>query len=165
VAGILFLIGPVLTLQAFSGALLNAAGHPHVVFRFRLISTIVNVIGFLIAVQVGILAVAVAFVARGYLLVPLNLAWVSRYAGVPARAMLAQMRGVALATIVMAAAMAGVKLLAASAGAATLLVLEAAVGAVAFGGVMLLVERDLVREIVDLGRRAAFRRPARAIDP
>jgi PST family polysaccharide transporter len=162
VAGILFLIGPVLTLQAFSGALLNAAGHPSVVFRFRLITTVVNVIGFLIAVQVGILAVAAAFVARGYLLVPLNLAWVSRYAGVPARAVLVQMRGVALASAAMVLAVVGVKLAFGAASPATLLAIEVVAGALAFVAAMFVVERDVLRELLALGRRAAFRTPAGA---
>ncbi len=158
VAGILFLIGPVLTLQAFSGALLNAAGHPGVVFRFRLITTVVNVVGFLIAVQIGILAVAAAFVARGYLLIPLNLAWVSRYAGVPAGAMLAQLRGTALATAAMAVAVAAVKAVA-PASPAMLLAAEVLAGAMVFVLAMLLVERDLVREILGVGRRAVSRPP------
>ena len=51
VAATLYLIGPVLTLQVFSGALLNAAGHPDITFRFRLITTAVHVIGFFIAVS------------------------------------------------------------------------------------------------------------------
>jgi PST family polysaccharide transporter len=162
VAGILFLIGPVLTLQAFSGALLNAAGHPSVVFRFRLITTVVNVVGFLIAVQVGILAVAAAFVARGYLLVPLNLAWVSRYAGVPARAVLVQMRGVALASAAMVLAVVGVKLAFTAASPAVLLAIEVVAGALVFVGAMFVVERDVLRELLALGRRAAFRSPAGA---
>ena len=39
-----------LTLQVFSGALLNSAGHPDITFRFRLVTTAVHVIGFFIAV-------------------------------------------------------------------------------------------------------------------
>jgi PST family polysaccharide transporter len=101
VATVLFLIGPVLTVQAFSGALFNAVGHPEVTLRFRLVTTIVNVVGFLIAVLVfrDILAVAIAFVLRGYLLLPLNLVWMRKYAGIPIREHLFELRGVALATL------------------------------------------------------------------
>jgi len=74
VAAMLYLIGPVLTLQVFSGALLNSAGHPNIVFRFRLVTTAVHVVGFLIAVTVfkDIVAVAAAFVVGSYLLLPVE---------------------------------------------------------------------------------------------
>ena len=88
VAATLYLIGPVLTLQVFSGALLNAAGHPNVVFRFRLLTTAVHIIGFIIAVLVfkDIVAVAAAFVIGSYLLLPVNLYLQHRYAGVSSSA-------------------------------------------------------------------------------
>ena len=54
VAAILFLIGPVLTIQAFSDSMLNAAGHPEIVLRFRFITAVTSVIGFVLAVQFGI---------------------------------------------------------------------------------------------------------------
>ena len=110
VAALLFLIGPVLTLQAFSVSLFYAAGHPQIFFRFRLIAMIVRVAGFLVAVPFGILAVAGAFAVSGYLMLPLNLYWQRVYAGVRVGEYLAQLRGVALATAAMALAIVGVKL-------------------------------------------------------
>ena len=53
VAAILFLIGPVLTIQAFSDSMLNAAGHPEIVLGFRFITAVTSVIGFVLAVQFG----------------------------------------------------------------------------------------------------------------
>ena len=47
VAAVLFLIGPVLTIQLFTGALLNGVGHPEITFRIRLVTTLINVVGFL----------------------------------------------------------------------------------------------------------------------
>src|SRR4029078_4455867 len=106
---ILFLLGPVLIVQAFSNALLNAAGHPNVVFRFRLITTVTNVIGFVIAVGISIEAVAASFVTRGYLLMPLTLYWQAKYGHIPTGAYLRQLRGPAAATAVMAVAILAVK--------------------------------------------------------
>jgi PST family polysaccharide transporter len=157
VAAVLFLIGPVLTIQAFSGALFNAVGHPEVTLRFRLVTTVVNVIGFLIAVLVfrDILAVAVAFVVRGYLLLPLNLVWMRTYAGIPIREHLFELRGVALATAVMAAAVLAVKfVLMHSVHPAALLVAEIAAGLVVFAVALFVVERALVTEIVTVGAQA-----------
>ena len=75
VASTLFLVGPALTVQVASGALINAAGHPRATLQFRLATMVVHVIGFVIAVtMIGeIVAVAAAFVIGSYLLLPFNL--------------------------------------------------------------------------------------------
>lgn len=156
-AAVLFLIGPVLTIQAFSGALFNAVGHPGVTFRFRLVTTITNVVGFLIAVFVfrDILAVAAAFVLRGYLLLPLNLIWMRRYGGIPIRDHVLELKGVAAATLVMAGAVLLVKVaLLDQVSAALLLLAEVLVGAVVFAVSLLVFERALVAEIVGIAAQA-----------
>ena len=106
VAATLYLIGPVLTLQVFSGSLINAAGYPNITLRFRLITTVVHVTGFVIAVTVfkDIVAVAAAFVIGSYLLLPLNLYLQHKYAGIAIAEHLWQLRWIALATAIMAAA-------------------------------------------------------------
>jgi PST family polysaccharide transporter len=157
VAAVLFLIGPVLTIQAFSGALFNAVGHPEVTLRFRLVTTVTNVVGFLIAVLIfrDILAVAAAFVVRGYLLLPLNLVWMRRYGGIPIREHLLELKGVAAATAVMAVAVLLVKLaLLGQVGHAVLLLAEVLAGALVFVVALLLFERSLVAEIVGVAAQA-----------
>jgi PST family polysaccharide transporter len=157
VAAVLFLIGPVLTIQAFSGALFNAVGHPEVTLRYRLVTTITNVVGFLVAVLVfrDILAVAAAFVLRGYLLLPLNLVWMRQYGHINIREHLVELRGVAVATVVMAAAVLLVKVaLLGHVGDALLLIAEVLVGMVAFAAALLVVERSLVAEIVTIAGQA-----------
>lgn len=149
VATVLFLIGPVLSVQAFSNALLNATGHPEVAFRFRLISTATNVAGFVVAVAFGILAVAAAFVVRGYVLLPLNLYWMRVYAGVPVREYLLQLRGTAISTFVMAVAILLVKLaLGPQLGPGPLLAIELLTAALAFGMALWLFDRSLMREVL-----------------
>ena len=156
VAAILFLIGPVLTVQAFSAAMLNAAGHPSVVFRFRLVTAVVNVVGFAIAVPFGILAVAGAFVARGFLLLPLNLYWMRKYVGISAGEFLRQLSSVAIATGLMAAVVLGLKLLLASrTGPLGLLVVETAAGAVTVAAALWWLDRPLLREVVNVAAEAA----------
>jgi O-antigen/teichoic acid export membrane protein len=157
VAAILFLIGPVLALQTFSGSLLQAAGHPEVVFRFRLVTAVVNVIGFAIAVQFGIIAVAVAFVLRGYLLLPLNLLWVRRYSGIPIADYLRAVRGMFIAAAGMAGAVVLIKLLwpLDMAGQRVwLLAAEIAVGTLAFTLIIWLVDRRLLREVIGIVSQA-----------
>lgn len=153
VAAILFLIGPVLTVQLFSGAVLNAVGHPEITFRIRLITSIVNVTGFFIAVAVfrDIAAVAAAFVIRGYLVVPLIMYWLRRYVGIPVAAHFAQLRAPAIATALMAVAVLVVKFaLLGNVHNAVLLITEVAVGATVFGAAMAVLDRQLVVEMLTL---------------
>jgi O-antigen/teichoic acid export membrane protein len=153
VAAILFMIGPILAVQSFSGSLLNAAGHPGVVFRFRLVTAITNVAGFLIAVVLfrDVIAVAVAYVVRGYLLLPLNLYLVRKHAAIPIGPFLLQMRGTAISTLAMAAAVLAVKLgVGDQIGNMLLLAIEVLVGAAAFLVALVLVERQLVGELLEV---------------
>ena len=157
VAAVLFLIGPALTISAFSGALFNAVGHPEVTLRLRLVTTITNVVGFVIAVVVfrDIVAVAAAYVVRGYLLLPLNLYWMRQYGGIPIRDHIVELKGVAAATAVMAGAVLLVKIALLDHGsAALLLATEVLVGAVAFLLALLIFERSLVAELLMVAAQA-----------
>jgi O-antigen/teichoic acid export membrane protein len=155
VAAVLFLIGPVLSMQAFSGSLLTAAGYPSVVLRFRLLTTVTNIIGFVIAVQFGILWVAVAYSARGYLLLPLNLAWQRRYGGIPTREYLAQLRGTALATIVMTVVVLALKFgLKELIPNVALLFTEVAAGFVTVVVALRLLDRHLLSEMLLVARQS-----------
>jgi polysaccharide transporter, PST family len=152
-ASALFLIGPALTLQAFSGAVWNAVGQPGVTLRFRLISTITNVVGFVIAVLVfgNITAVAIAYTVRGYLLLPLNLYWMRVYAGVSIREHLLQLRSVAASTLVMAVVVLAVKLtLGGEIHNVVLLILEVGAGVAAFGVSLWVLDRTLLHDVVVL---------------
>ena len=161
VASTLFLIGPVLSVQAFSNSLLNAAGHPEVVLRFRLLTTVLNVIGFAIAVWFGIIAVAAAFVMRGYLLLPLNLRWMRAYAGVPMGPYLRQLVPAATVTVAMASAVLVIKVLAAGRLTdAGLLAAEIAAGAAAAAASLLLVQRPFLDELMGVARDVVSRRAA-----
>ena len=148
VSAVLFLGGPVLGIQAFAGSLLYAVGRPDVVFRFRVISTVANVVGFVAAVSFGILAVAAAFTIRGYVLLPLLLVWTRRYAGIGIGEYLRQVRGTALATAGMVVVLIAVKVLLGDwASPAALLIVEVAAGAAVFVGLLALLERSLLVEL------------------
>ena len=151
VAGVLFLIGPVLTVQLFSGAVLNAVGHPEVTLRIRLVTTIFNVAGFLVAVALfrDIVAVAAAYTFRGYVVTPLILYWLRKYAGIPIAAHLNALRSTVIATGVMALAVLAVKfVLAASVSNAVLLLAEVVTGVATFSLAILIIDRPLVAEFL-----------------
>jgi O-antigen/teichoic acid export membrane protein len=154
VAAILLVSGPVLSMRTFNLSLLTATGHPDVAFRFRLVTTVTSVIGFAIAVSFGIQAVAAAFVVAAYALMPLNLYWTRKYAGVAVRPYLGQLVRIVVATALMAVAVLGVKLLLGDARPLILVAAEVAVGAVAFLVVARLLEPNLLREAMAFGRQA-----------
>jgi PST family polysaccharide transporter len=163
VAAILLLIGPVVAVQALSFALLNAVGRPDISFRFRVLLTAVTVGAFVLAVPYGIEAMATAYVVPAYLLLPLNLRWVQRHASIDIGEYLANMRGVAAATVLMVASMLiGRYLLSDSAPAVVLLTLLA-VGGIVFLGSLWLLDRDVIRDVLRIVRQATplgRRRPA-----
>jgi O-antigen/teichoic acid export membrane protein len=163
VARVLLLIGPVVAVQALSIAMLNAVGRPDVGFRFRLVTTVLTVAGFVLAVQTGsIVAVAAAFVIPGYLLLPLNLYWMQRYAGIGIRAYLARLRGVAAATVVMALLTIGGRYLLGERAPAVVLLWSLGIAAVTFVGAMWFFDRGLIRDVIGFARQAVpgRRRPA-----
>ena len=70
---ILSTIGILHSLYYFNGSVIMAMGKPKLRLYLNCITSIVNIIGFFIAVRWGILAVASTYVIRGYLLSPLPL--------------------------------------------------------------------------------------------
>jgi PST family polysaccharide transporter len=73
VVQILALAGILESIYFYNANVMLAMGKPSWRLKLNILSAIVNVIGFLIAVQWGIAAVAAAYVIRGYLLSPLPL--------------------------------------------------------------------------------------------
>lgn len=154
VASILFISGPALSMRTFNMSLLNAAGHPEIAFRFRLVTTATNVAGFAIAVSFGIHAVAAAFVIGAYALMPLNLYWMGKYAAVPIGTYLSQLLRIAVAAMVMALAVVAVKLWLGITQPLTLVAAEIAVGALAYMVTARLLEPHLLHEAFDLWKQA-----------
>ena len=149
-AALLFLAGPVLAVQLLSGSLLNAVGRADVTLRIRLITTLVNIAGFLVAVLVfrDITAVAAAYTIRAYALLPLILYWLKRHGGIPWSAHLRELRTPLVATAVMAVAVIAVKLvLEQIVGLPVLLVAEVVVGTAVYAATVLLLDRALVAEV------------------
>jgi O-antigen/teichoic acid export membrane protein len=69
---LLALVGIPHAMTYFNKAVVNAAGRPDLSFRVAIVTGVVNVIGFALAVRWGILAVAASYVACGYLLTPVS---------------------------------------------------------------------------------------------
>ena len=159
VAAVLLCSGPVLTVQSFTAPLLYAVGHPGVFFRFQLVQMLANVTGFIIAVPFGITAVALAYTIRAYLLLPWNLALIRRYGGIRTLEYLGNLRGIAAATTVMAALLAGARILlsAAQIDLAPRVALETLVAGAGLLAGLWLLDRSLLHEVRALLQRVAPR--------
>jgi len=161
VATVLILTGPAQALQAYSGAVLNAIGHPEVTLRYRFLTAVVNVAGFLVAVLVfrSVIAVAAAYALRAYILAPVVLRWLESYADIPFRKNLLRLRRIAVSTALMAVAVLIVKaVMPASTGLPLSLAVQIGVGVVVYALAMLLLERALVIDLWQFAMQALPRR-------
>jgi O-antigen/teichoic acid export membrane protein len=75
---ILALVGIPHAVTHWHKAIVNAAGRPNLSLRFAVLTGAVNVVGFVLVVRWGILAVATSYVACGYLLAPVSVWLVTR---------------------------------------------------------------------------------------
>jgi O-antigen/teichoic acid export membrane protein len=70
---VLSLIGPVHLIVFYNNSVILALGKPSWRLWIQLVNTVTNVVGFALVVKMGIVAVASAYVVRGYLILPLSL--------------------------------------------------------------------------------------------
>jgi PST family polysaccharide transporter len=75
---VLALIGILESVSVFNGSVMRASGKPSWQFGITLLTSVCSVIGFLIAVRWGIVAVAAAIVIVGYLVAPISYVAVRR---------------------------------------------------------------------------------------
>lgn len=89
------------SLNPFSQPLFIALGHVNLAFRLSVANTLLNLLGFLIAVRWGIVAVAAAFSIRAVIMLPINIHFVQRYTRISFGAILSNIRGVITGLIIM----------------------------------------------------------------
>ena len=68
---VLLIVGALQSVSLFNNVVLKSMGKPSWALGFTALATVGNLIGFLIVVRYGIVAVAAAYVIRGYLMAPL----------------------------------------------------------------------------------------------
>jgi PST family polysaccharide transporter len=95
----------------FNGTVIKAAGKPSWQFGITLLNAVCSVIGFLVAVQGGIVAVAASFVIVGYSLAPISFLAVRRLIQVDFGAYLRQFVPPLFASLMMVVVIMGLKYL------------------------------------------------------
>jgi O-antigen/teichoic acid export membrane protein len=149
VMAVLAIFGALQTSLLITDSCLNAIGRPGVVFRNRLLSTGVQVVAFAVAAPFGIIWVAWSLVARAYLLAPLPVWSLIRAGVVDLRAWLGSFVTPLLGTAVMLGAVAVVRAsLLGHTGPGLRLAAMAGAAVIAFLGVLTVVDRPILREVI-----------------
>ena len=108
---VLALIGVLQSVLFFNGSVIKASGKPSWQFGIMLLNTVGSVLAFLLVVRLGIVAVAAAFVAVGYLLAPVSYIAVRRLIQIDFRTYLWQFIPSLTGSLLMVAVIMGLKFL------------------------------------------------------
>jgi O-antigen/teichoic acid export membrane protein len=152
VAQVLSLAGMLHAVLILNGSLMVAKGRPEWRFMFTLLNAVLNVTLFLIAVHYGIFWVAVAYVARTCLVSPISLLLIERLTRVPWTHVLHSLARPAVATVIMAMAIHGCRLVvdrsdAVSVSDGVLLLLLVAIGGLVYAACILGLDGGRIKHI------------------
>ncbi|HLO14158.1 MAG TPA: lipopolysaccharide biosynthesis protein [Anaerolineales bacterium] len=106
---VLSLIGILQSVLFFNGSVIKASGKPSWQFGIMLLNAICSILGFLLAVRWGIVAVAASFVIVGYLLSPVSYLAVQKLIHIDFRTYLSQYIVPLTASLAMVAVVEGLK--------------------------------------------------------
>ena len=139
----------------FNSPVILACGKPHWRLGITLLNAGLNVVLFVWAVQWGVVAVAVAFVGRSYLVAPLQVFLVHMLISLSPREYFAQFATPLLATTVLIGILwGGTHVLLGAAGTIAGLAVAGLAGSACYVAVVYFVDRALFSKIVDLVRSA-----------
>lgn len=149
---VLALYGIIQSVLAFNSSVIRASGKPSWEFGILLLTSVCNVIGFLVVVRWGIVAVAASFVVVGYLLAPVSYVALRKLVQIDFRTYLGQLVAPLSASSIMAIVILGLKYVLNSQELGLYLQLAIYVGA---GGlsyllVIVLTARPLSRQALEL---------------
>lgn len=150
--------GVVQTFSFFDHSILIAVGRPGPVVNMAILNTLLNVVGFVIAVRWGIAAVALAYSIRAMVTAPIWLYVTRRYTGTKPTLVLKQLAWPLLTGMAMVALILGLKATWLNAmSAIPTLGIGVVVGATFYGALAWLTQRSTVKEGISLIRAGAGR--------
>jgi PST family polysaccharide transporter len=149
---VLALIGILQSVLFFNGSVIRASGKPLWELGIMFLNAVCSVIGFLLAVRWGIVAVAASFVIVGYILAPVSYVAVHRLIQVDFRTYLRQFMPPLLASLMMVAVIVGLKYFLKDQSLNLYLELSIylVAGVLAYGLVIGLMARQLYQQILEL---------------
>ena len=162
---ILALMGILQSVLVFNGSVIKASGKPSWQLGIMLLTFVCSVIGFLLAVRWGIVAVAASFVITGYLLAPVSYLAVHKLVRINFRTYLGQYLAPLFACLAMVAVVLGLKqvLKDQALHLYVQLFIYITSGAVTYLLIILVTARSLSRRVLDLASLALPRWRLRGI--
>jgi PST family polysaccharide transporter len=162
VVQVLAFIGVLHSVEYFTPGVIMAAGRPSWVLGVAVLNAVTNLAAFITAVRWGIVAVAVAYVIRGWVFSPIPPYLVGRLIGLPWRRYLGQLAAPLIGCSVMVAAVLGVKqVLPARIGLRGVLAVDILLGVAVYGLTILWIAPGLYREALELIRLAVAGGPSK----
>ena len=136
------------SVNSFTAPLLLALGRARTVFRLTIINAALNVLGLMIAIKWGVVAVALAFALRSILMLPASYYFMHRYADISLTHLLGRMKGqiVGLLAIVLVIVVSNRNLYDVSDWA--VMSFQCSVSAVAYLSVLFILDRRLCLRIL-----------------
>jgi len=148
---VLAFIGILHTVTWFHGVVIIAMGRATAKLVLLSIHTVANVIAFMIAVKWGIVAVAAAYVIRGYLFAPMDMLYMKRLIPVSFRTYAKELAPNILATAIMSAAVVVYRaVLPPATDDLIVLTTGVLVGIVSYGLASFLVSRRTIEDVIQL---------------
>lgn len=166
---ILAFLGVVQILTYMNGTMMKALGKPSWQMVIVVVTTVLKVLAFLIAVKFGIIAVAVASLCVGCVVAPAYYWTVHRLIPIRLGAYLNHIKGPLVASLLAGAAMFGIRSVLGDSSPLVTLLVGAAGGAVIYLASIRVISRSLAAEAFDLARRGMpslrILRPLRRVAP
>lgn len=150
---VLGLVGVAMSVSIYLAPVLISVGRPEALLTFSLIETALNLTASAVAVRWGIEAVAIAYVARSYLILPLILYLTARAIGTDTTRVLRSLFAPTAASLVMLAAVWAMRRAVPSLPVAGSLALMVVVGALVYLAALWLFGRASVMRVVTIARQ------------
>jgi PST family polysaccharide transporter len=149
---VLSLIGILQSVFFFNGSVIRASGKPNWEFGIMLLTSACSVLGFLLAVRWGIVAVAASFVLVGYLLSPVSYVALHRLIQIDIKTYLKQFAAPFFASAMMVGVILGLKYLLKPQGINAYIELSVylVAGALTYLLVIILTARELSQKVLSL---------------
>nr|WP_234488779.1 lipopolysaccharide biosynthesis protein [Oxynema sp. CENA135] len=158
---ILAFIGPLQLSQGISTTLLTAMGKPSWSLAINFINSITHVIGFLIAVQWGFIAVAAARVTCGYLVAPIRMLMVRKLLNIKLITYANQFTVALTASLAMGMAMYGIQyFLGSLLNSFSILLLSSAIALMIYPLVIWLMAPELLKQVLEMANSIISRKRA-----
>jgi O-antigen/teichoic acid export membrane protein len=150
VAQYLMIVGLLYPVSYFSGPMMMALGYPNIVLRLNLVNATLNIIAFVVGVNFGIEMVALAFMLRGLMMLPVGQFVLKKYAQISFLTLMLNVKGPAISVLLMAGAVLVVDTLTIDFSVWVRLLLQIGTGGVVYCVTLFVIDRPIINRMSHL---------------